>query len=85
MAASNTSSILGSTLLLPQLAATKDERNRSAWIDWCKPESVECRECRTALAFAYWHGGRNDHVYGTGRAALILAEADALGYVISER
>ena len=27
----------------------KDERNRSAWIDWCKPESVECRECRTAL------------------------------------
>ena len=80
-----TSSILGSTLLLPQLAATEG-REEQVGVDRLVQAGISRmqRMQNSSGAFAYWHGGRNDHVYGTGRAALILAEADALGYVIPE-
>ena len=80
-----TSSVLGTTLLLPQLAAA-EEREQDVGVDRLVRAGINRmhRMQTTSGAFAYWPGSKNEHVYGTGRAALILAQAEALGYPLPE-
>ncbi|MAV55077.1 MAG: hypothetical protein CMJ28_03895 [Phycisphaerae bacterium] len=76
-----TSSTLGTTLLLPELARAEG-RDKEVGVDRLVQAGISrIHRMQTSTgAFSYWPGSMTEHIYGTGRAALILAKAEGLGY-----